>query len=135
MGQVIAIDSVIFIYVWNRQPEFFGPAKRVLEKISSGQAAGIFSQIGMVGLLTGPKKLRRTSMALLYSERVKNFPNLSVLNLNDNIVDLASSLRAKYNLRTPDAIHIATAIDAGADKFVTNDKSLKKVREIKIELL
>lgn len=135
MGQIIAIDSVIFIYVWNKQPEFFKQAKRILELVSNGQANGVFSQIGLIELLTGPKRLGKKGLALLYKERVVNFPNLKISHLNDNVVEIASDLRAKYNLRTPDAIHIASAIDAKADKFITNDKSLKKVKEIKIELL
>lgn len=135
MGQIIAIDSVIFIYVWNKQPDFFKRARQILERISSGQAIGVFSQIGLIELLTGPKKQGKKGLALLYKERMANFPNLRILSLNDNIVDISSDLRARYNLRTPDAIHIATAMDAKADKFITNDKSLKKIREIKIELL
>ena len=135
MGQVVAIDSVIFIYVWNKQPEFFKQSKKILEQISSGSVHGIFAQIGLIELLTGPKKLGRGSLALLYKERVKNLPNLEILGMSDRVVDIASGLRAKYNLRTPDAIHIATAIDGGADKFITNDKNLKKVKEINIELL
>jgi len=135
MGQIIAIDSVVFIYVWNKQPEFFRQAKKVLEEISGGQTAGVFAQIGLIELLTGPKKLGRKSLAILYNERVKNFPNLEIRSLNDNVTEIASDLRAKYNLRTPDAIHVATAIDAGADRFITNDKTLKKVKEIAVTLL
>ena len=35
----------------------------------------------------------------------------------------AALLRAKYGLRTPDAIQLATAQEAGASSFVTNDGS------------
>jgi predicted nucleic acid-binding protein len=38
-------------------------------------------------------------------------------------------------LRTPDAILIATAIMAGCDAFLTNDKRLKQVTEIKVLVL
>lgn len=34
----------------------------------------------------------------------------------------AAILRARYNLRTPDAIHLATAIGMGAQRFITNNK-------------
>ena len=40
---------------------------------------------------------------------------------------LAADLRARYNLRTPDAIQIATAILTGCDAFLTNDDGLRRV--------
>jgi predicted nucleic acid-binding protein len=49
--------------------------------------------------------------------------------------DLAAELRARYNLRTPDALHIACAIDTGCDAFLTNDTGIKRVNEIRILVL
>lgn len=34
----------------------------------------------------------------------------------------AAVLGARYNLRAPDATHLATAISMGADRFITNNK-------------
>ena len=44
-------------------------------------------------------------------------------------------MRAEYGLRTPDALHIATAIEAGAQAFITNDRSMRKVSQLKIVML
>jgi len=57
------------------------------------------------------------------------------LALNGSIADIASSLRAKYNLNTLDAIQIAISLEAKADIFITNDANLKKISEIKVLLL
>jgi predicted nucleic acid-binding protein len=46
------------------------------------------------------------------------------------IADRAARLRAEYRLATPDAIHIATAIESGATLFVTNDSELPDMPEI-----
>ncbi len=89
----------------------------------------------MIEILTGPKKKGRADIAAEYEYRLRKFPNLSIIGINERIVWLSSDLRAKYGTTAPDAIHIATAIDAGVAKFITNDKALKKVTEIKIELL
>lgn len=40
-------------------------------------------------------------------------------------------MRAKYNIHTPDALQVATAIERQADYFLTNDLRLKAVTEIK----
>ena len=40
-----------------------------------------------------------------------------------------------YNLKTPDAIHLATALDFNAEQFITNDKTLQKVTDINVIVL
>lgn len=135
MGQIIGIDSGIFMYVWDDNPEFYNASAKILGLVEQGHCEGIFAQIGLIEILTGPKKEGLYSLAMSYKNKLLNFPNLSINSLNENIITIASDMRAKYNLKTPDAIHIATAIDAGASKFYTNDKSLKKVKEIKIQTL
>jgi len=47
--------------------------------------------------------------------------------LNRSVFDLATTLRAENNLKTPDALHLAAAIKSGCDEFCTNDKHLLKV--------
>ncbi len=39
------------------------------------------------------------------------------------IADLGASMGAAYRLRAADAIHLATAVAAGADRFITNNRS------------
>jgi predicted nucleic acid-binding protein len=49
-----------------------------------------------------------------------------------NIAKLSAGLRAKYSLKTPDAIQLAAAIYCSADYFLTNDKRLATVKNIKV---
>ncbi|MFV2039120.1 MAG: type II toxin-antitoxin system VapC family toxin [Acidimicrobiales bacterium] len=48
--------------------------------------------------------------------------------------DLAIALGASYKLRAVDAVHLATAVNAGADRFLTNNMSdfPKSITEIDI---
>jgi len=47
----------------------------------------------------------------------------------------AAELRARYQMRTPDAIQLAAAIEFGAPLFVTNDDRLHKGTEIEVVAL
>jgi predicted nucleic acid-binding protein len=47
----------------------------------------------------------------------------------------AAEIRARYGLRTPDAIMIATAIESGATLAVTNDDAWRKVEELEVLVL
>lgn len=51
------------------------------------------------------------------------------------VIDRATDLRAKYNLKTPDAIHYATAIEVGALAFLTGDRALARCSEVLVEVL
>lgn len=132
---LIGLDTSLFIYLFEEHPAYVQKAARVLNTLKKSTAEGVFSALGMVEILTGPKRLGNVNLAAEYEYHLRNFPNLSIVGLNEKIVWIASDLRAKYGIRTPDAIHLATAIDAGADKFITNDKSLRKVKEIRVALL
>ena len=47
--------------------------------------------------------------------------------LNRSVFDLATVLRAENNLKTPDALHLAAAMESRCHEFCTNDKHLLKI--------
>ena len=53
-------------------------------------------------------------------------PDLDVLEVDDEIAKQATIIRAKFNLKVPDAIHLATATVAACDAFLTTDRDFKK---------
>jgi|SRR3989338_9071892 len=135
MGRPIAVDSVILIYLFEKNLRYIEEVRGLFRFIADGTERAVFASIGLIEVLTGPKRIGDEKLAFIYKEMIAHFPNLAVISLNDEIIELASSLRAKYKLATPDAIHLATAINTGARVFVTNDKGLRKVKEIKVRTL
>jgi uncharacterized protein len=51
------------------------------------------------------------------------------------VIERATDLRARYNLKTPDALHYATAMEVGATVFLTGDRLLSRCLEVPVELL
>lgn len=70
-----------------------------------------------------------------YSEKLLYDNKLTTLIIERDVVIKAAELRAKYRLRTPDAIQIATSIIGKAGAFITNDIDLKKVKEAEVLIL
>jgi len=48
--------------------------------------------------------------------------HLDLLPVDDSTADLAVALSVAYRLRAIDAVHLATAVNGGADAFVTNNR-------------
>ena len=47
-----------------------------------------------------------------------------IVNLDRAVFERATLLRAETNLKTPDALHLSAAIEAGCEELWTNDKQL-----------
>jgi predicted nucleic acid-binding protein len=55
--------------------------------------------------------------------------------ITPEVVETATALRAAHGFRPPDAIHLATAILAKADVFLTGDRNLARCPGLKVEVL
>ena len=80
-----------------------------------------------MGILVKPKKDNNVFLENRYKLILSNYPNLSIIDVDYKIADIASRLRANYNIKTPDAIILATGISMNVDYFITNDIKLKNV--------
>lgn len=56
-----------------------------------------------------------------------------IIPLTRDIVDKATEIRAQFNFKTPDSLHLAAAVVSKCDVFLTNDHRLNRFTEITIE--
>ena len=134
-GKVVGLDTMVFIYHFEENQAYSPLTFSIFESLEKGNFNGITSILTLLEILVKPKKENNLLLTERYKLLFETFPNLQVKELNENIADIASSLRANYNINTPDAIQIATSLEAKADIFITNDATLKKISEIKVLLL
>jgi uncharacterized protein len=92
------------------------------------------SQLSRLECRTKPLRNRNQVLLELYDAFFAS-TEVEVAPLTVDVVDKAMELRAFLNERTPDALHLATAILAGASSFLTGDKDLARCTEIHVEIL
>lgn len=86
-------------------------------------------------VMTGAYARGDEKLASAYGSVFLGASSLLVLEVDAPIALEAARLRAAYGLRAPDAIHIATALVAGAPVFLTTDRRLARVKEIDVRVL
>ncbi len=120
--QAVAIDTMIFIYVLEKNPIYFSLAKTILEIVEAGLVEGVISVITLTELLTAPAQEKDVEAMREYEMYLLNFPHLTVLPVNVEIARAAAHVRGDIGLPAPDAIILATAQNVQVDAIVTNDK-------------
>lgn len=134
--QRIALDSSCFIYHIEEKQKYLELTKIIFtELLATGKIRAVASTLIITEILTKPYSLDNHDLALVYKDLITNFPNLALLAPNEQICDYAARLRVNYGFKTPDAIHLATAIESGAKAIIANDRRWRRVGEIKTVLL
>ena len=125
-GEVYA-DSVIMIYTVETFPAYWPTLQPLWKASQSGSISVISSDLALMETLTGPLKNGNRMLASRY-ELVLSGADMTLLPITQSILREAARLRATIpGLRTPDAIHAATALLAGCALFLTNDKGFKRI--------
>ena len=135
--EIVCLDTSILIYHLEDIHPYNILTKILLEKIASGDIACNISTLTITELLTKPYKMNNTEKVSIFEDFIQSLPNTKTVDVTYDIAKNASRIRAAYNLRTPDAILLATASLNKRSCFITNDISFKNknIKEITILVL
>ncbi len=129
----VGLDSAIFIYYAEAHEVFGPPAREIFKLAESGIITLYASTLILTEVLTGYRRSADFASEDTFWNIISAIgPILSIEPLTIEIADRAASLRASYALRTPDAIHLATALTVNAEVYITNDRKLRIVKEIPV---
>lgn len=127
VGKSILLDTNCFIYYFEDNPSYSSILEEVFIGIQNGKNEAFMSIMSFMEILVKPKQENNVFIEKRYKLMLTNYPNLSIINIEYQIADIASRLRANYSIKTPDAIILATGIAMNVDYFITNDVRLKNI--------
>ena len=131
-GSWVCIDTAPIIYFVEKHEKYLNVVKPVFAEVEAGDIEAITSTITLLEVLVQPLRTNNAAPAEKYREILLYSGHLTTVEIFHEISENAAKLRAKYAIRTPDALQIAAGLFYGAEKFLTNDAGLKKVQELQV---
>lgn len=133
--QRIGLDSNIFIYFIEGIPAYQKLTRKIFESIEAGRNEGICSTLSLLEVIVQPYRNKDEERVNQFYGWLTTYPHLSWVAMTLAIADQGAQLRARYKLKIPDAILLATAIQSEATGFLGNDKRLNKFTELEVLIL
>lgn len=124
------VDNRLFAYHFAADQRLGPAAGRLLQATEEGRCRLVTSVLTRLEVLVVPERQGNEALARRYRSLFDSLPNLTILPVDEEIADAAARLCAVRRLQVPQAIHLATAIHAGAEAFVSEDQALWEIPEI-----
>lgn len=132
---LLGIETAPFIYYTEHRVGYIEKMQSIFTHVRVRNIQVITSVITVTETLMKPLKEQDMDLVGAYRRMLYSSEEIMLAPVTAQIADVAANLRARYNLRTPDALHVATAIVSGCDTFLTNDTGIKRVTEINVLVL
>ena len=131
----IYIDTSVVIYTIEVNPNYWQLLQPLWQKFQAGQIELLTSELTLMESLVIPFRQSNVDLIDTYEQLLLSSV-LQLIPISQTILKEAARLRATTpSLRTPDAIHAATAIASGCTQFLTNDRQLRIVTGLPIVIL
>ncbi|HVU10115.1 MAG TPA: PIN domain-containing protein [Phototrophicaceae bacterium] len=133
--QRLCIETAPYIYYVENHPIYADKMKLVFQIVETGTIEIKTSVVTLTETLMKPIRANDQTVADSYRELLTDTDYIRLISVTPEIAQRAAYVRARYNLRTPDALHVASALEAKCDAFLTNDLGIKRVTELKVLVL
>ncbi len=134
----IFLDACAIIYIIEAKEPFCSTIQSTLSGIigENPETSIAISRLSIIECLVHPLRQQDTVTTGQYRSFFAR-QDLQIIELTSEVVEKALWLRVNYNLRTPDALQAASALELTPMKmvFLTADKSFLRVPELNVKIL
>ncbi len=117
---LVYVDANPIIYTVERHPAYWPLLQPLWQAARAKTLEIVSSEITLLEALVGPLKSGDSLLERAYEQALMG-TELRLLSITHPILREAAQLRATTRLKTPDALHAASARQAGCALFVSND--------------
>ena len=128
------LDSCFLIYGMERRQPFADWVDRQFADLAAARASLVVSELTRLECRVGPIALGLDNVLADYDDFFSG-ARLIWQPISRNVFELATELRARHRIKTPDALHLAAAMTAGCERFLTNDARLRTAAGGKLDVV
>lgn len=125
------LDAAPIIYLIEQRQPF---AISVRSKLAAAEIVPVTSELARLECRVKPMHDGNLTLLQDFDDYFAN-TIAEIVQLTRDVVDRATRIRAQYNFKTPDSLHLAAAVLAHCDVFLTNDHRLTQFTGIRIEIV
>lgn len=127
-----AVDTAIFIYFIEEEPRFLPHILPLFEEADEGKRELVTSALTLLEVLVAPYRAGNTQLAERYELLLTRSRGIRMTELSRDQLRAAAQLRAATGVKTPDALHLVSALTAGCKTFLTSDRRLPRVPGLRV---
>lgn len=131
-SKIVFLDTAPLIYFIEGHSDYQDVLLKLFDLNEKGDFFFIASSITLLEVLVKPLREDKHDIGRQYRNILTQSPGIEVFDITPSTSEIAAGFRAKYNIRTPDSIQLATSIEGGANYFLTNDNRLKLISELNV---
>ncbi len=131
----VYVDANALIYRIERAEPYYSASAPLWDAVRAGRLELETSEVSLLEVLVKPIRDNNQTLARIYRDYFEQGFGFIVHPVSREILEQAAAVRADHRLRTPDAIHAATAIMVASPLFLTNDSDFRKVPGLNVAIL
>lgn len=128
----VGVDTAIFIYFIEAAAVWLPLITPLFRAADNGQRELVTSSITLPEVLVIPYRANNEVLAARYEALLTRSRGVRLIDVTRDQLRRASRLRASTGIRTPDALQLSAAQEAGCSVFLTNDRRLPAVPGLRI---
>jgi predicted nucleic acid-binding protein len=131
----LGLDTAPIIYFVEAHARYDALVTEVFRLVRGRRPLGITSVVSLAEVLVLPMVRGDMQLQRAYGRLLGTRGPLRTRVIRRAAAHRAAALRARYGLKVPDVLQLAVALEAGCQAFLTNDRALQRVTELRVLVL
>ncbi len=131
MKTAVTVDASVFVNALSPTEDGSDKSLAFLDKLRKSKTPLIQPTLFFPEVVASiARKQDDTETALLLAQELKNFPALTLIDLDDSLADFASEIAATYRLRGSDSVYAAVALRFGTQLVSLDKEQLERLPKV-----
>jgi predicted nucleic acid-binding protein len=128
-GALVLVDTAPIVYVLEGHPQFAKRFAPLFARHAAGELRLAVTTTTLAEVLIGPLMQGEEALAKRYRDTLEGW---QLVSLTADIAEMTARVRARYRLKLPDAVQVASALSIDAYALITHDRDFAVVRGLRI---